>query len=116
MCLAWGGPDLIPEDLTVNAQPELPGFDEFMMRRFSPLCWALPGTPAFDPKGPQAKQVLAEAAHLQKAILAKTGAEYIAWLRDVELRSMGMNEETINEYTHAIKGMDLKGFRQYFQV
>ena len=116
MCLAWGGPDLVPEELTTNAQPELPGFDGFMIERFSPLCWALPSNPAFDPKDAQAKQVLAEAAHLQKAILSKTGSEYLSWLRDVELRRVGMNEETINEYVHTIEGTDLKGFRQYFQV
>ena len=116
MCLAWGGPDLIPEDLTINAQPELPGFDRFMIERFSPLCWALVGNLDFNPKDIQAKQVLAEAAHLQKAILSKTGNEYISWLRDVELRGIGMNEQEMNEYCHTMKGTDLKGFRQYFQV
>ena len=116
MCLAWGGPSLDPEDANAVPQPELPGFDQFMIERFSPLCWALPSNPAFDPKDGQAKQVLAEAAHLQMAICSRTGHQHVSWLREVELRGMGMDEATVDEYVQAVGSSDLKGFRQYFQV
>lgn len=87
-----------------------------MQTRFSPLCWAPPTTPGFNAKDAQAKQVLAEAASLQKTIFAKRGQEYLSWLRDVELRGMGMSEETIQEYLGALQTLDVKGFRQFFQV
>lgn len=108
MVTAWGGSD--------GEQPTIPGFDRFMIERFSPLCWALPSNPDFKPKDAQGKQVLAEAATMQRAIYSKTGAQYVTWLRDVELRGMGMDEQSINEYLQALIEWDLRRFKQYFQV
>ena len=122
MVTAWGGPDLpaatsaVPSADAPTAQPSLPGFDRFMMERFSPLCWALPSNPNFNPKDAQGRQVLGEAAGLQKAIYAKTGQEYLTWLRDVELPGTGMNEATINEYLNVLITSDPKKFRKFFQV
>ncbi len=123
MSVVWGGPDVVPQNPTTSSpastaspQPALPGFDRFMLTRFSPLCWVLPTTPAFNPKDAQAKQVLAEAASLQKTIYAKQGQEYITWLRDVELPGMGMGADTVQEYLRALASLDLKAFRQFFQV
>lgn len=123
MSVVWGGPDVVPQTLTSSLpastpslQPALPGFDRFMQTRFSPLCWVLPTTPGFNPKDAQARQVLAEAASLQKTIYFKQGQEYINWLRDVELRGMGMAADTVQEYLRALATLDLKAFRQFFQV
>lgn len=122
MVTAWGGPDVptpkyaVPSSDPPAAQPTLPGFDRFMMERFSPLCWALPSNASFNPKDAQGRQVLGEAAGLQKAILAKTGQEYLTWLTDIELRGMGMDEGTINEYVAALCVLDHKKFRKFFQV
>jgi exportin-T len=60
--------------------------------------------------------VLGEAANLQKTIYSKTGQEYLSWLRDNELRSMGMNDDMINDYLTKMTGLDAKGFRTYFQT
>ena len=60
--------------------------------------------------------MLGEAAGLQRAIYAKTGQEYLTWLRDMELRGMGMNDATIDEYLNALCTLDAKRFRQFFQV
>ena len=114
MTNSWGGPDVPNSSLAV--QPSLPGFDRFMIERFSPLCWALPSNSNFNPKDAQGKQVLNEAASLQQAILSKTGQAYLSWLGDVELKGMGMDESTINEYLQALCNLDQKKFRQYFQV
>lgn len=122
MVTTWGGPDrqgtpqLTHNNTLSTTQPSLPGFDRFMMERFSPLCWALPSNTNFNPKDAQGRQVLGEAAGLQNAIYAKTGQEYLTWLRDVELRRMGMNEVSIDEYLHALCTFDMKKFRQFFQV
>lgn len=124
MISTWGGPDLQVQPpskgnggiIHSTAQPTLPGFDQFMMTRFSPLCWAVPSNPNFNPKDAQGRQVLGEAAGLQKAIYAKTGQEYLTWLRNVELRGMGMDSGIIDEYLRALCNFDLKGFRNFFQA
>ena len=124
MVHTWGGPDIDTSALiSVNSdlpngrpQPRLPGFDRFMMTTFSPLCWAIPSSPNFDPKDAQGKQVLGEAAVLQKTILAKTGQEYLTWLRDVELSGMGMGSGSVDEYLRALCNNDTKSFQRFFQV
>lgn len=117
----WGGPDIVQSTAnstndTAPSQPALPGFTQFMITRFSPLCWALPMNPSFNSKDAQAKQVLGEAATLQKIIYSKTGAEYVRWLRETELPGLGMGPDLVNEYVGSLEGLDVKGFRQFFQV
>ena len=118
MAISWGGPDVAPESTngTQTAQPPLPGFGQFMMTRFSPLCWALPATPSFNPKDALAKQVLAEAGGLQRTIYLKTGMEYLEYLRTQELPGMGMGADLIEEFVNALGTLDLKGFRSFFPV
>ena len=122
MVTTWGGPDIpatttsLPNGSRSEPQPTLPGFDRFMIERFSPLCWALPSDTNFNPKDAQGRLVLGEAAGLQRAIYAKTGQEYLTWLREVELRGMGMNEAAVEEYLNALCTFDAKRFRQYLQV
>lgn len=114
----WGGPDLAPDTsngTAVQGAP-LPGFGQFMITRFSPLCWALPATPTFNSKDAQAKQVLAEAGGLQRTIYAKTGVEYLEYLRASELPSMGMGADLIEEFVGALSRLDMRGFRQFFPV
>jgi len=115
---SWGGPDIAPVNgaATTTAQTQLPGFGGFMITRFSPLCWALPTTPSFNSKDPQAKQVLVEAGALQRTIYSKTGMEYADYLRTQELPGMGMGAELIEEYLTALSQLDMKGFRQFFPV
>ncbi|KAI4206174.1 MAG: hypothetical protein LQ346_001235 [Caloplaca aetnensis] len=112
MVMTWGGPDI----QTGNPQPALPGFDRFMMERFSPLCWALLSQPNFDPKDAQGRQAMGEAAGLQKAIHTKTGEEYLSFLRNTELGNMGMDAGTVDEYLRALSNPDAKAFKQYFQA
>lgn len=119
MCSVWGGPD-IPGNaargsVVATPEPSLPGFDRFMISRFSSLCWAVPMNRSFNPKDAQARQVLAEAAALQKTIYNKTSQEYLSWLRDNELRNMGMNDDMINEYLKNLVDLDQKAFKTFFQ-
>lgn len=119
MCTVWGGPDVVSANGQANSespvpQPALPGFDQFMMTRFSPLCWALPTNPAFNSKDAQARQALAEAAGLQKTIYTKTGQHYLTWLQEKELRTMGMNDTLINEYLQKLATLEPKAFKTFF--
>ncbi|KAL4789997.1 Exportin-T [Aspergillus venezuelensis] len=115
---SWGGPDIAPAAASNGAANAvaLPGFGQFMITRFSPLCWALPATPTFNSKDAQAKQVLAEAGGLQRVIYGKTGMEYIEYLRDRELPGMGMGADLVEEYVGTLSRLDLRGFRQFFPV
>ncbi|KIW48210.1 uncharacterized protein PV06_00822 [Exophiala oligosperma] len=119
MCTVWGGPDVVSAtgQVTGNGaapQPALPGFDQFMITRFSPLCWALPTNPAFNSKDAQARQALSEAAGLQKTIYLKTGQQYLSWLQENELRTMGMNDSMISDYLQKLATMEPKGFKAFF--
>lgn len=119
MVAQWGGPDLTAETgnvLNGPAHPSLEGFDSFMIQQFSPLCWAIPTNPNFDAKDAQGKQVLGEAAGLQKAIYSKTGQEYLTYLRNVELSGMGVDSGIIDEYLTALCHSDTKTFQQFFKV
>lgn len=119
LCMTWGGPDIIsstPGDTTtLTPQPSLPGFDQFMMTRFSPLCWAIPMSANFNPKDAQIRQVLAEAAALQKTIYKKNGQQYVTWLRGTELKQLGMTDDMINSYLDGLIRLELKAFKPFFQ-
>lgn len=119
MCAAWGGPDVVKGDGTLTgqiSQPALPGFDRYMIERFSPLVWALPSNTAFDPRDAQAKNVLGEAAGVQLAIYTKIGPGYLSYLEQTELKNLGLNSEGIKQYLEALVTVDSKKFKRYFQV
>jgi len=109
----WGGPNIPnPATNTLAPNPVLPGFDRFMITRFSSITWALMTSPNFDPKDAQANRVVGEIAILQQAILAKTGREYLNWLKDSELRNLGIPDAAIEEYLRALTTTDAKNFKQ----
>lgn len=117
MVTTWGGPDIVKSNHEDAApQPELPGFDRYMMERFSPLSWALPSSNGFNPKDAQARQVLLEVATLKKAIYLKTGGAYINWLSGGELRNTGMDEAAISRFIQALREQDMKAFKNFFAV
>lgn len=119
MCMVWGGADAvsgqIPAEMTQSGQQELPGFTHFMMSRFSPLCWAGPSNPNFNPKDGQSRQVLMEAAGLQKMIYAKVGEEYITYLRNTELPTVGLQGGPMMEdFFSKLRSLDLKSWKSWF--
>lgn len=111
MANAWGGSE------SPNAsQHAIPGFNQFMFTRFSPLSWTLPSSSGFNPKDGQTRQVLQEAGGLQYSIYSKAGTEYVEYLRAQELPGMGMGPDLVIEYLNALTQSDLKGFRNFFLV
>lgn len=114
MCLVWGGADITnPTNNPAHPAPALPGFDQFMITRFSALTWSVMTSQAFDPKNAQANRVIGEIAMLQQAILLKTGRTYISWLRDSELRGLGLPQPAIDDYLQALVTTDSKAFKAY---
>ncbi len=127
MVSVWGGPDVVnrthrePNGVLPDSrpQPTLPGFDDFIMKRFSPLVWAITSSPSFNPKDAQAKQVLGEMAALHKSIYMKLGSVHLGWVREKELGSMGglgLDGKWVAEYTESLVKMDMKTFKVFFQV
>jgi exportin-T len=127
MVTVWGGPDVAPTPgglpngaphVNDAPQPALPGFDQFVMTKFSPLVWAIPTTPSFNPRDAQSKMVLGEMATLHKTIYSKLGAVHVEWVREKELGpgGIGLNGKYVEEYVESLVKMELKGFRVFFQV
>ncbi|KAI9847879.1 MAG: pre-tRNA nuclear export protein [Thelocarpon superellum] len=94
----------------------LPGFTEFMITRLSPVCWALASNPDFNPKDAQSRQVLSEAAALQKTIYAKTGPAFVSYLKDVWFPSLQLaaGSDVVEEYLRNLQTRDVRAFRQFF--
>ncbi|KAF2868047.1 Exportin-T [Massariosphaeria phaeospora] len=109
MTSVWGGPDKIgpganttPTSPTTSQAP-IPGFDNYVVERFSPLVWSIPGTPGFTSKDAQAKQVLGEAANLQAEIVKKVGEPYVERLK-TDLRGMGAGDDMVDTYLRTLAG------------
>lgn len=128
MVTVWGGPDVALPHLQGLAngaphtneapQPVLLGFDQFVMTKFSPLVWAIPTTPSFNPRDAQSKMVLGEMATLHKTIYSKLGSVHIEWVREKELGAggLGLNGKYVEEYLESLVKMELKTFKVFFQV
>jgi exportin-T len=120
MIATWGGPDVVPVPIPnpppnsptdLPASPSIPGFDTFIISRFSPLSWAIPSSPGFKAKDPNARQLIYEIASMQQEILKKTGQTYVLALSQ-ELQSMGVGELDVAAYATKLRG-DTKGFREF---
>lgn len=105
MTAVWGGPDKIGSGATAAAtspnSEAIPGFDTFIMERFSPLVWQVPGAPGFSLVDAQAKQVLYELATLQAEMVKKIGEPYVERLKG-ELQEMGTSEEGTEQYLRTL--------------
>ena len=120
MTATWGGPDIMPVPVSdpppnspteLGPSPVIPGFDSFIVNRFSPLSWAIPSAPGFKVKHPNGRQVVHEIATLQQEILKKTGRAYLIALR-YELQSMGMGDQDIDIYMTKLRG-EPKAFKEF---
>jgi exportin-T len=79
MISIWSGPDKVGPGANATptspsaTQAPLPGFENYVVERFSPLAWSVPASSGFNSKDAQAKQVLYETANLQTEIIKKVG-------------------------------------------
>jgi exportin-T len=112
MTSVWGGPDrpLTSDD---PPTPSLPGFDVFLINRFSPLALDALLTPGFNAYDAQSRQLVSEIAGLQLEITKKVGSTYFQPLSE-QLKGMGMSEEGVQEHLRNLTQAGEKGFKQYF--
>ncbi|KAL5415284.1 pre-tRNA nuclear export protein [Paraphaeosphaeria minitans] len=107
MTSVWSGPDKVGPG--ANASPtspgaaSIPGFENFVMERFSPLVWSIPASGGFNSKDAQAKQVLHEVANLQAEMVKKVGEPYVERLR-TDLSGMGVSEDVVDGYLRTLAG------------
>ncbi|CAI6335886.1 unnamed protein product [Periconia digitata] len=111
MTSVWSGPDKIgpnannntPTSPVTTQQVQIPGFENYVVERFSPLVWAIPSSPGFNSKDAQAKQVLYEAANLQAEIVKKVGEPFVERVKS-DLGGMGVGEDIVNQYLQTLAG------------
>ncbi|CUS09256.1 unnamed protein product [Tuber aestivum] len=118
MSIVWG-PATDSEKEQINGslkEQPLPGFETLMIERFSCLCWEVPAMPDFHPKDAQAKMVLGEIAALQNILYSKLGENFIQYLGTVYFPSVNLPQGPAEEYLVALRQMEFKPFRSYFQV
>lgn len=114
MTSVWSGPDKVGpganNDNNNNdgsarcaATSQIPGFENYVMERFSPLVWSIPASAGFNSKDAQAKQVLYEAANLQAEMVKKVGEPFVERLR-TDLSGMGVSGEVVDQYLQTLAG------------
>lgn len=109
MISVWSGPDKVGPGANatsaspVTTQAPLPGFDNYVVERFSPLAWSVPASAGFNTKDAQAKQVLHELANLQTEIIKKVGEPYVAHLKN-DLGGMGVSADGVDQYLRTLAG------------
>jgi len=109
MVSVWGGPDKVGPGANATptspdtAQAPLPGFDNYVVDKFSPLAWSIPASPGFNSKDAQAKQVLFETANLQHEIIKKVGESYVDRLKS-DLGGMGVGDDGADQYLRTLAG------------
>jgi len=101
----WGGPNVTALGPSTTGptspSPAFPGFDQFLIERFHPICWDVLREPAFKPaKDAQAKQVLNEVAGLEQMIYLKTGDLFVNHLQQVFFPGLGVDG---SEYIEKMK-------------
>lgn len=109
MISVWSGPDKVGPGASstptspITTQAPLPGFDNYVVERFSPLAWSIPAAPGFNSKDAQAKQVLHETANLQLEIIKKIGEPFVERLKN-DLGGMGVGNDGVDQYLRTLAG------------
>ena len=116
----WGGPNIAvlspqPSPPSQPPSPSFPGFDQFLIERFHPICWEVLQEPTFRPAtDAQAKQVLNEIAGLEQMIYLKTGDMFVRHLQEGFFPAMGGGDG--GDFVKSMTGsVDRKGLAGYLQ-
>lgn len=93
----WGGPNIVAlgsasAPPTTSPSPAFPGFDQFLIERFHPICWDVLRESSFNPaRDAQAKQVLNEIAGLEQVIYLKAGDMFVNHLQQAFFPGLGVD-------------------------
>lgn len=114
MTAVWGGPDVAtiakqPTPPSGSPAPLIPGFDQFILQRFHPVCWEVLRDSSFNPSDAQTRQVMNEIVQLEQTIYMKTGDVFIQDLRATLFPSLGIDGAEFLQYL----ATDRKAFFNY---
>lgn len=114
MTAVWGGPDVAtisnnPTPPLGTPTPLIPGFDQFVVDRFHPLCWEVLRDTQFNPSDAQTRQVMTEIVQLEQIIYTKTGDVLVNNLRSALFPSLGIDGAEFLQYLST----DKKAFLNY---
>ncbi|RYP76282.1 hypothetical protein DL770_007243 [Monosporascus sp. CRB-9-2] len=119
MAAVWGGPDIAnisanPTAPSGSPSPVIPGFDQFLIDRFHPVCWEVIQDPEFKPTSDaQSRQVLNEIAGLEQTIYLKTGERFIQHLQTTVFPALGIDGEGF--LRSMTTSTEKKSFAKYLQ-
>ncbi|KAG5518198.1 hypothetical protein PMAC_003384 [Pneumocystis sp. 'macacae'] len=91
------------------------GFDQFIFQSLSSLCFEIPSKQSFNPQDARVIAVLSEISNLQFTIFQKKQAEFERYLCNIYFPSMNIPKEIANEYIEALKHLNVKQFKIFFQ-
>lgn len=119
MSAVWGGPDVAnisanPTAPSGTPSPVIPGFDQFLLDRFHPVCWEVIQDPEFRPMSDaQSRQVLNEIAGVEQVIYLKTGERFIHHLQTQVFPALGIDGDGF--LRSMTTSTDKKVFAKYLQ-
>ncbi|OLL21700.1 Exportin-T [Neolecta irregularis DAH-3] len=97
-----------------DSQP-VQGFDEFVFKYVSRMCFQVATTPSFNLRDGQGILLLNEIASLQKTIFEKNKDVYVQYLGNIYFPSMNLTGSLSLDYIQALVRLDLKDFRKFFK-
>ncbi|KTW27617.1 hypothetical protein T552_02059 [Pneumocystis carinii B80] len=99
----------------IKTRKVVPGFDQFIFHSLSSLCFEVPSKQSFNPRDTQAIIVLSEMSNLQFTIFKKKEAEFERYLYNIYFPSVNIPQEIAKEYIEALKQLNAKQFKTFFQ-
>ncbi|KAL1526877.1 hypothetical protein AB1Y20_015568 [Prymnesium parvum] len=101
----WGGSDA----------GSFPGFNSYILQEMLPLCFQAPAQAHFDLKDAASHQLLEAIASFQISMLTKLGSEFMSYMCEVQLPSLGAPAELVNEYARILAERDVYRLRDYLR-
>ena len=93
----------------------LAGFDRFVYEQIVPLCFRQLHNPEFDFKDAQFSMVAAEIGLLLKVSYLRIGTDFLSYLRQICLPSVGYSTSMIEELCRLLQYEDMKSFKHAFK-
>ncbi|QSL64544.1 hypothetical protein MERGE_001845 [Pneumocystis wakefieldiae] len=93
----------------IKAKKIVPGFDQFIFHSLSSLCFEVPSKQSFNPRDTH------EISNLQFTIFKKKEVEFERYLYNIYFPSVNIPQEIAKEYVEALKQLNAKQFKTFFQ-
>ncbi|KAG9296389.1 hypothetical protein G9A89_014981 [Geosiphon pyriformis] len=118
---SWGGgltKSSETDDMSIRPNgigQSLPGFDRFMYEQIFPICFELPMKSSFNRADGQTVLVLSEICGILKTMLLQQDSLFVDYLKNVLFPSMNCPSELAEEFIQALRQLEVKALRKYFQ-